>query len=645
MTWIDDFFGVAEPTTVLELVEDQIGVATNWATEAFMDANTYLTTLANLRFDINYTEPVINPISGPSINPVKPGSPNIEDIIIDDVVFGGTPPVIPTFDMITYVPPVFVEKDYGINIPDAPAVSWPVFTKEAPQLPDRPLPVVPISDLPPIPIITDVIIPPPPIYDNPEFTAEVPVEDLTLPAISFDWGESVYNSDLKTKLGDTLLSNLVTGGSGLDEATEQAIYDRATGRLEEAEQKMVDEASDDIAQRGFDIPPGALLTVTSENENKILRTRGDLNKDILVQQSDLAQKNTHFIIQQAIGLETVLIKYHDNTQSRSLDAAKYAITATVQIHQLKLENYKAKLNAYQILAQVYGIRVQAEIAKAEFYKAQIEGAKLHVDIQQLYIQAYLGQLEGIKAVLETYRLQMEGAQIAASIDKLKIDSYATEVNAYGIKVDAAAKRYEGYKAQLTGESIKAGIYEIDVKAFAAKASAYHTKTQAEVAKSEVQLNVIRAHSTVYEQAIQKYKTDIDKVISEADVKAKLAGLDIAVYSAESNTYNAELGATIDLFRGRIEEMRALADVSMKSADLAIKAALGEYELAVEVAKGVSSVAGQLAAAAAGAINASLHASSSESRSDNTSYSKNINYSHSWSDSDAFIEEHIYSYSN
>lgn len=644
-TWIDEFFGVAEPTTVLDLVEDQIGVATTWAEEAFIDANTYLNKLANYKFDVNYTEPIINTVIGPSVNPIKPSPLSIDDIIVGDVPFTASPPTIPTFDMVTYVPPEFVDKDYGISIPDAPIVNWPVFTKEAPQISDRPLPTVPVSDLPPIPVITDVDIPEPPTYNAPEFTAEVPVEDLTLPVINFNWGESGYNSEVKTKLGDVLYNNLVTGGSGLDEATEQAIYDRATSRLEEAEQVLVDEASDNIAQRGFDIPPGALLTVTSENENKILRARGDLNKDILIQQSDLAQKNTHFIIQQAIGLETVLIKYHDSTQARSLDAAKYAIATTIQVHQLKIENYKAKLNAYQILAQVYGIRVQAEIAKAEFYKIQIEAAKLHVDIQQLYIQAYLGQLEAVKATLETYRLQMEGARIAAGIDKLKVDSYATEVNAYGIKVDAAAKRYEGYKAQLTGESIKAGIYEIDVKAFAAKASAYHTKTQAEVAKSEVQLNVVRAHSTVYEQAIQKYKTDIGKVVSEAEVKARIAGLDVAVYSAEANNYNAELGASIDVFRGRIDEMRARADVSMKSADLAIKAALGEYELAVEVAKGVSSVAGQLAAAAAGAINASLHASSSESRSDSTSYSKNINYSHSWSNSDSFIEEHIYSYSN
>lgn len=639
------YLQVSDPESITELVKDQIGVAAVWATEAFTDANTYLSTLANLRFDVTYEEPTITSVSSPSVNPVKPNSLSIEDIEVAPVTFTGQEPVIPTFDMINHVAPEFAEKDYGISIPTAPTVLWPEFSKEAPAIPDRSIPLPPDTELPPIPVITDVVIASPPTYDNPQFTAEVPVEDLTLPTVAFNWGESVYNSDLKTKLGDTLFDNLVSGGSGLDEETEQAIYDRATSRLEEEEQKIVDELSDNIAQRGFDIPPGALLTVESEAENKILRSRTDLNKDILIQQSNLAQVNTHFIIQQTVNLETILIKYHDSTQTRTLDAAKYVIATAVQLHTLKLENYKTKLNAYQILAQVYGIRVQAEIAKAEFYKVQIEAAKLSVEVQELYIKAYLGQLEAIKMTLETYRLQMEGANLTAQVDKLKLDGYAVEANAYGVKVNAAAQRYEGYKAQLAGESIKANIYQTDVNAFTAKSSAYHIKTQAEFSKSEAELNLIRMHATVYEQAIAKYKADITKVISEAEVKARIAGLDVAVYSAEAQNYNAELNAAIDIFRGRVSEMQAQADLSIKSADLAIKAALGEYELTVETAKGVSAVSGQLAAAAAGAINASLHASSSESRSDSYNRGQSVNYNLSGSESESFIEEHIYSYSN
>jgi len=639
------FTSLTNTGAITNLVSSYIGNTAGWANSVFTQATSQLSALGNLTFDVPYEAPELVSVAKPSVNPVKPGDLSVDDIIFTPVEFTEQPPVLPTFDLITHEAPEYVEKDYGINIPGAPVVTWPSFTKTAPSMPDRSIPVVPGIDLPPIPTINDIAIPPPPTYTNPQFTAEIPVDDLTLPTVAFNWGESVYDSNIKTKLGDTLFDNLVSGGSGLDDATEAAIYSRSISRLEEAEQLLIDEVSDDVAQRGFDIPPGALLTLSSEVENKILRSRGDLNKDILIQQSNLAQTNTHFIITHAVQLEGILIQYHDSTQTRALDAAKHATAVVIQLHTLKLETYKSKLGAYQILAQVYGIQVQAEVAKAEFYRTQIEGLKLSVDIQDLYIKAYLSQIEGIKATLEIYKLQMEGANLTAFIDKLKLDGYAIEANAYGIKTRAVTDRFEGYKTELMGEEIKASIYQTDVNAFAAKSSAYNIKTQAEASKAETRLNIVRTEAAIYAQALEKYKVDVGKSVSEAEVKAKIAGLDVAVWSAQSNNYNAELAAAIDVFRGSIEEMRAQSDLSIKSADLAMRAILGEYELTVEVAKGVTAVSGQLAAAAAGAINASLHASSSESVSDSTSDSRSESSSVSTTTADSFIEEHIYSYSN
>ncbi len=633
-------------SNISNMVDTQIGKTTQWADDMLTTANNHINMLAALRYDIDYDKPIIKDSLTPPIFAVqKPSTVRIDDIEIESVAFTGITPNIPTFDWVNYEAPIYTDKDYGINIPDAPIVTWPQFSKEAPVVPDRSLPTTPTVDLPVIPTLTDITIPDPPSYSNPEFTADVPVEDLSLPSINFTWGESVYNSNLKTKLGDVLFDNLVNGGTGLNEVTEQAIYSRATSRMEIEEQKFIDDISDNIAERGFDIPPGALYALKNDAEAKILRSKEDLNNDILINQSKLAQENTHFIMQQVTNLETVLINYHNSTQERAIEAAKFTITSTIQVHTLKLENYKAKLQAYQTLAQVYQIRVQAEIAKAEFYKAQIEAVKSSVDVQKLYIQAYLGQIEAVKASLETYRLQMEGARVAAEIDKLKLDSYATEVNAYGVKVSAAAQMFEGYKAQLSGEALKSEIKKTDVQTFVAQTEAYKTKTQAEVAKAETQLNYTRIEAAVYEQAIAKYTADVNKAVAEAETKAKLAGLDVTVFSALSNNYNAEVSAAVNVFNGQINELRTNADLSLKAADIAVQTVLSEYELTLETAKGVATVSGQLAAAAAGAVNASVTGNASASASNSYSGSQSEIMSSSNSQSESTITEHIYTYSN
>jgi hypothetical protein len=624
---------------VLGYIEDLEG----WTSDIVVDAQQALNDLANLRFDVGYTEPVFPNINEPSIE--VPSFPGINEITVASTAFEGIRPQTRDFTITTFTPPEFTEKDYGIDIPEKPSVEWPIFNKEAPSIPDREVENIPMPELPPIPQITDVNIQDPPEYNPAEFTAEPPVDDLTVPVINFNWGESVYSSRLKTKLGDTLFENLVSGGTGLNEATEQAIYNRAISRLEEAEQAMMDELSDDIAKRGFDIPPGALLTLSSEAENKILRSRTDLNNDILVQQSNLAQKNTHFIIEQAANLEGILINYHNETQNRALDAAKFMVTSAIQIHALKLETYKARLIAYQTLAQVYKIRIEAEIAKAEFYKILIEGAKLHVELQQLYIQAYLAQLESIKTVMTIYKLRMEAVQLAAAIDKMKLDGYAVEANVYATKVNASTQRYEGYKAELSGEAIKSELAVNDVRKYAVENEAYKTKTQAELARVETLLNAVRIELETYEKDLSKYQIDSNKAIAEADIKAKNEGIKINAYSADMSGKVAALQAAVNLYDSNVRKAQAMADVSVKTADVAVRAALGEYELMVEVAKGVATVSGQLAAAAAGAVNASLHASASDSRSDSYQEAQSLSGSTSSTTSDSFIEEHIYSYSN
>lgn len=634
-------------TSITNTVQTYIAENAGWAESVYSEASGLLAGLTGMTFNVTYAPPAFNSIDIPAVNPTPPGSRPGGDVSYKQPDFKGTSPTIPEdLNLVTYPVPEYAEKDYGIDIPESPNVLWPTFTKEAPGMPDRVIPTIPAEDIPPIPRITDVTIPSPPNFDDPQFTAQPPVEDLTVPPVNFTWGESVYQSALKTKLGDVLFQNLVSGGSGLDEVTEQAIYDRALSRQEEAEQVMVDELSDDVAQRGFDIPPGALLTLSSEAENKILRSRADLNKDILVQQSNLAQTNTHFIITQVAGLETVLINYHSETQTRALDAAKFTVTVAMQAYSLKLEAYKTKLTAYQILAQVYETQIRAQIAKAEFYKAQIEGAKLSVEIQELYIRAYLGQLEGIKATLAVYKLQMEGAQLAASIDKLKLDGYMSEVQAYGIKVNAVTQRFEGYKAQLSGEAIKGQLKQTDVNIYAARSSAYNINNQAEIAKAETALKLIQMNAAVYEQAINKYRADVAGASASVDAQAKVVSADATAYAAEANAYATELRASMSMYEALIAQAKAEGDLAVKNAENMMKAALGNYELVLEAARGTAQIAGQLAAAAAGSINASLHASSSESDSTSTNKSVSSNYDMTKTiTSKSFIEEHIYSYSN
>lgn len=635
---------VTEPDIITDMIEDRIDSVSTLVTTAYNAGINAINALAGQTFEVDWDEAVFPDVPDSGIggfSPVKPIAPVIGDPGIEPVEFTGVTPASTEIAISTDPIPDHSPLNLNINVPDAPTVAWPVFTKDAPSVSDPNIPTVPAYDLPAVPVLTDISIPSPPEYSIPEFDGVLPVDDLTPPDQSLDWAESYYTSGLKDALVQKLYDGVVNGGTGLSEETEQAIYDRAESRQETERQAMLDSISDGLAQRGFEMPPGALVAANLEAENKILRDREDLNNDILIQQSKLAQENTHFVLEAAKNLEGILITYHSQAQQRSLDAAKAVIETAVQMYSLKVEGYKAKILAYQTMAEVYKARITGEIAKAEFFKAQIAGVTASVQAQALMIEAYKAQVNAVEALMQVYRTQMEGAQIQAQVDATRIQAYLGEVQAYSEKTRAIGYRFEGYKAQISGEVAKASIIEADSNAYVAQVSGYKAKADVEVARAEVALNNTRSEVQVYLALIEKYKADVQKAVSQAEIQAQQDGIEVEAYKAETAMYSTEINALLGDYQARVEEAKASALIASNNSEIGLKALLGEYELTVEALKAVATAAGQMSASALSSINASIHAASSQSRSDTRSYgvskSENLNVN----DNNTFAIEHIY----
>ena len=633
------------PPEIVNDVAEQIDSAWSLVTTAFDKGIDSLNTLGGQSYELSWEAVDVEDLEYPSVSLTIPSSPELQDIQETTVSFGGKNVSIEDVDITTPSVPNFVDTQYNFEIPEAPNVSWPSFSKEAPGVSDIAIPSSPSFSIPDMPSLQNITVPAPPVYNISEFDGVAPVDNLLQPSLSFNWGESAYSSALKTKLGDWLYEQMLAGGTGLDETTEQAIYDRAKSRMEEEEQALLDSIRDNMAGSGFPLPSGVFASRVLEAENKILRTREDLNKDILVQQSELAQKNTQFVVEKAVQLENVLIEYHNQVQTRALDAAKFVVTVAEQQYNLSVEAYKAKLAAYSALAQVYQVRIQGEIAKAEFYKSQIDGVRASVDIQSAYVEAYKAQIAGIGALIEVYKAQMEGANLQASVDKTRMEGFLTEVQAYTARVNAEALKYEGYKVSIAGEAAK-----IDMRK--ANAEAYLAQVQGAKATSDVQLSVqqarlakTQAEVEIFNGQVQKYLGDVQAAVALAEIKAKKEGLKIDLFKTQGAMYSSELDALIRAYSGKVEEVRNKTSASIRESEVAMQALVNQYTLTAENLRAIAQVAGQMAAAAASSVNASLSASHNDSNNASNAYQRSESESVQTSTSYSVVEETIHQYSN
>lgn len=544
-----------------------------------------------------------------------PTAPTIDEVAVEDIDFTAEVPVFdePTIDVSEVPQPTYTEPNF--NIPDAPDVEFPILTQDAPTISDVEIPTAPAFELPPIPSISEVTIPAPPEYNLPTFEGTFPTMDLTPPENAFSYAEENYTSDLKTQLQDTLETNLANGGTGLDTATEQAIYDRALSRQEAENEKVVNDALNLFAGRGYPLPPGALAGVLLEASARVAQIREDLNNDILIQQSKLAQENTHFTIARAIEYERELMGHFDRVKDRALDAAKTTVLMAVEVYKARVEGYKGQLQAYQVMAAVYEARIRAEAAKAELYKAQVEGAKAQVEVQMMYVDAYKAQVDGIRALIQMYATQMEAARIQSDIDKTRIDSYRAIVEAYKYRVESVTARYNAYVAQIHGEEVKASMYKAQVDGYVARVGAYKARADVDVARAQTSVEVLRGRSEVFRNQVERYKALVDAAVKEADTNIKGQALEVDMYRADIQRYNAEMEARVGEMNAIVREISASLDLEGKVFEAMQRFNQAIIETNAENSRIGAKVAGQQAAAYISTHTTSVTAGHRENRSD------------------------------
>jgi len=237
---------------------------------------------------------------------------------------------------------------------------------------------------------------------------------------SLSWIASSYDTTLFTPLLARIINDLQTGATGLNTTVEQEIFDRARARQTIEFNKTQTEIEDYFAVRGFDLPPGAMAGRLQEQASEQARNLLDLNGKIMIEQAELAQKNSQFILGLAKDLEAVLRDFYNKTNDRSLDYAKALAVNAIAIYAENIKGYIAKAEADKIYIEV-----------------QIENLKATVEYNKGVILAFTGEVEA-------YTAEINGK---SSKNKAITDVYSAQVSGYESESHAATERQKGLVAE------------------------------------------------------------------------------------------------------------------------------------------------------------------------------------------------------
>jgi len=587
---------------VERVVGDRISEAVNVAAALRAGALSSIEALGHTTFETNAG----GVPEAPTLSNVLTGNIDIDPVTPED--FGSisySSRNIPTLEAVPVIPsviiPSFSPSISSLNIPTPPAASAPTNAPERGDFGTVTVPSSPSYALPSVPTLQELEIPAFAFPSIPEFSATSPdFVGSAIPSL-FEWAEPTYTTEIIDE-AMAQVRRLFAGGSGIPPAVEQAMYDRAASREDMEIARNVSEVSEEFSLRGFTMPSGPMAArIDTIRQDGMLKKLG-LNRELTIKIAEWQVENVRFGIQQAIAAENVFVGLFTNMASRMFEAARFHVTAQIEVYNAQVGLFNARQNAFRVAAEVFKIQVDAELAKIEVFKAQIQAevAKGELNVQR--VNAYKAQIDGVLATVEIFKAQMQGASVQSDVIRSKIEAYKADVQAYAERINADKIRFDAYDSQVKGEASKAAIVEAQARAFAALVQGKAT---------EADINVKRA-----ELVIQKNRLDIEAFTAsvEADKLSMQTRLSViqqnaAAYNANTQRFVAQAGAQTAMANVVVSANEAQQRTSVAFYQAKVAAYTSEMEqmirkltLVVESLKSAGQLSATLAAGAMAGVN-------------------------------------------
>ena len=559
----------------------------------------------------------VSVIATPSLDPIDYSArPSFTAALESFPAFGNISPpdpalvTVPDIDTDVSMDNVeFTENSYEsptVSIGDAPTNDVTIDSIDFPTAPSIVMPDT-IN-------LAGITIPAAPDISISEFTATL--QDITEQSTpsAFSYTAGAYNSDIRADLFAKILYDIANGGTGLDATVESDIYARGTARQQAENEALYREAESRFTAVGFELPTGALVSSLQAVSNEISRKTDQLNREITINQAELAQKNTQFTIDQARQLEMILVDFYNSQEGRTLEASKAIAQSSIDIYNTVIANQKLKLEKYQVEATVFELKIKAEMTAAEIYRTKMEGVKLEVDVQRVLIDVYNAQLAGIDILLKLYTTEMESVKIHTEVQMLKVEVFKAEIEAYIATIESEKLRVDIYGTQIESEKTRAAAYGERVQAAATKVEA--AKTTAEVQQMNAE-NILKSNQlkiTEFAALLDKYKAEIEYEIKTAQLEVEAFKTEAMVFEAESNAQGMEYTAKINEGNLKVEEFKARIAEQIEIINATKDGYIALKTLQEKGTEGIMNVNAQLAASAMNAVNASAGISSGSSYS-------------------------------
>lgn len=536
-------------------------------------------------------------------------------------------PDLPQLPTVGFTPPG--NEPGALDLADLPAVVVDSFTQPPPEMHFPQAPSIAIGTAPTLPQVGEVAIPDAPdvqLPDAPAFLSltthsfggvelhedwlakldDVPQLELLAPA-PFEFSRAPgYASQLLGTL-KAIIAARIQGGTGLNPAVEQAIWDRARDRETRVALAREQEVMRAAEALGFPLPSGVLAGQLADARREYHDKLAELSREIAIQQAELEQSNVKDAIQQGLLLEGQLMDQALKLDQLAFEAAKAAAENALAAYNGRIEQYKALLEGYRTYAAAYETVIKAEMNKVEVFKALLSAEQTKAQINESLVARYKAEIEGRMAAVEIYKARVQAAQTLVSLEQTKIQVGAEQIRAFVAATNAETAKVELHKASIQTEGLKQDAYKSQVQAFSAKVSAQAEAARVAIAQTQAKLSA-------KEMEWNAWKARLSAEVAKMDAAAKQSAILVDGYRVSAYAVEAKANSFMRRWEAEVKQYDAITNISLQTAKLNTDAAIQTNNARLDAAKIGLATAAQRTASAWSMVSASAQISGSVTQS-------------------------------
>jgi hypothetical protein len=458
------------------------------------------------------------------------------------------------------------------------------------------------------PIITAKTINPPPNLIPPDFTATLDISGIAFPYKSLNYTEVPYTSILKDRLQAYALDVLSNGGTGVNTAVEDAMFNRDIERANQANADAKNKAISEWAGRGAEMLDDDILDMVARIDIEFLMKRLEVSRDILIKAWELEQANVFKSLDISIGLETQLINLSNSVAQRALEALKTSCDIQIQICEVEYKRFNMKLEEFKTRFQIWETKYKAEMTKVEFYNAYLASMKLSVEIDQSKIDLF-GKLIGIyQSRIDAAKTAIQAKVEEFEFEKVKLEVFKGDVQVFLAKAQLKSAEYQWMQAKIAGEESKVKLWATEIEGYKADLAGIEAKQNIGVENMKALLTYNDGLLKKQSGEVEVYKTQSEVGIQKSEVGIKGLAVESDVFKGIAMAYETLGGLVVKEYDANIQEAIAKAQLQLKNIEIEISNYEKLKTLLIGTLDSTTKVLAQGVAGALASVSAQAHMS-------------------------------------